>query len=68
VARNVTGNRHEINYEYMVAKGQTWVRATCICGGLDAPAHFGKERADEDGHQHLVSFSQQLMSRGKRGK
>lgn len=47
------GDRHEINLETAISNGIVKSRATCICGGLDAPARFGRERAEEDGHDHM---------------
>jgi hypothetical protein len=65
--RAKTGHRHEINYEYFVGNGVSKIRATCICGGMDAPARFAKEKAEEDGHDHLAVATQKGKP-PKRGK
>lgn len=53
--RTSSGRRHEIFYERGVADGMLKTRATCVCGTLDAPARFGKERAEQDAHDHMES-------------
>lgn len=56
-ARAVTGDRHLINYEAGIQDGMTKIRATCICGSLDSPPRARRERAEEDGHDHLFRHS-----------
>jgi hypothetical protein len=61
--RAVSGNRHEINYQFLTAGGKTFVQATCICDNFDPPARFARNQAEEDGHDHLVRHAQQGQGR-----
>jgi hypothetical protein len=50
------GDRHMINLETGVFEGMTKVKATCICGKMKTPPRFGREKAEEDGHDHMARF------------
>jgi hypothetical protein len=66
--RSVVGKRHEINYQFAVCDGLTKVQATCVCGRSVGPPRFGRERAEQDGDDHLYEFVRQGKPPKGRGK
>lgn len=68
MSRAVSGKRHEINFQFASSLNMVLIQATCVCGQLNAPARFGRTRAEEDGRDHMLEYAKQGKPTRKRGR